>query len=142
MGLALKGLRLNQLKGQNQRKSSYLEDKKSMEKVIFHFSKSTGSIKIFLNKPWDKFVNIRIFRKIFRSMSNFLELKCLVNDLDKVDMELGNEKKKLFITFLSFLLKNCGGWLKLMICYGWLVITYVKNNLSAKKMTAHRIKLL
>ena len=26
-------------------------------------------------------------------MSNFLELKCLVNDLDKVDMELGNEKK-------------------------------------------------
>ena len=26
-------------------------------------------------------------------MSNFLELKCLVNDLDEVDMELGNEKK-------------------------------------------------
>ena len=26
-------------------------------------------------------------------MSNFLELKCLVNDVNGVDKELGNEKK-------------------------------------------------
>ena len=38
-------------------------------------------------------MKIRIFRKIFRSMSNFLELKCLVNDVNEVDKELGNEKK-------------------------------------------------
>ena len=38
----------------------------------------------------------------------FLELQCLVDDLDEVNMGLGNEKK-LPITFLSFLLKNCSG---------------------------------
>ena len=35
-----------------------------------------------------------MFCKIFRSLRNFLELQCLVNDLHEVDMRLGNEKKK------------------------------------------------
>ena len=36
----------------------------------------------------------RIFHKIFCGIRNFLELQCLVDDLDEVDMGLRNEKKK------------------------------------------------
>ena len=70
-------------------------EKKSMSKVVFHSSKSTGSISIFLKKCLElNLLKKRMFCKIFRSLRNFLELQCLVNDLHEVDMRLGNEKKK------------------------------------------------
>ena len=68
-----------------------------------------GNIKIFFLKKKDFGRKKRIFRKIFCSMRNLLELQCLVDDLDEVDMGRRNEKKNCYIKFISFLLKNCYG---------------------------------
>ena len=74
----------------------------------------------FLKKvSWLKFFRKRrIFCKIFCSVQNFLELQCLVDDSDEVDMQVGNEKKNnlLHNIYILFFLKNCYKWLKLMIC--------------------------
>ena len=56
---------------------------------MFHFSRSTGSIKVFSVKnleqykklPSNKFVKKDIFWKTFCSMQNFLKLQFLVDDL-------------------------------------------------------------
>ena len=55
----------------------------------------------------------RIFCQIFCNIQNFLELTCLIDKLDEVDMGLRNEKKNIlqpniYIVFL----KNCYQWLK------------------------------
>ena len=66
---------------------------------------------------WEKFVKKRrIFYKIFRSMQNFLEMQCFVDDLDEVNMGLDKNKNAFcYITFISFFLKKCYKWLKLII---------------------------
>ena len=39
----------------------------------------------------------RIFHQIFCSIQNFLELLCLVDNLDEVDIGLRNEKKNILL---------------------------------------------
>ena len=63
----------------------------SMQDILFHFSRSAGSIKILVSienlgqykiLPWDKFAKKKItFRQTFHSMQFFLESQCLVDDL-------------------------------------------------------------
>ena len=59
--------------------------KNLLQQVLFHFSRGTGSIKIFSKYKnwevkkfsWDKFAKKKRFRKIFCSIRNFLELQSL-----------------------------------------------------------------
>ena len=63
-------------------------------KKIFHYIhlKQTETV------PREKLLKRRrIFRKIFCSMQNFLELQCLVDGLDEVDMRFGYEDKNILL---------------------------------------------
>ena len=61
-----------------------------MQKVVFHFSRSMGSIKIFFKKCLDiKLLRKkRIFCKVVCSMQIILELQRLVDDLVNFFLEL------------------------------------------------------
>ena len=66
----------------------YLDQKNSMQQVLFHLFRARAvlvSIKNFgqyKNLPWDKFVRKKItFCKIFHNMQNFLELQRLFDHL-------------------------------------------------------------
>ena len=65
----------------------YLYEKDSIQQIgawaVLRLLVSIKNFQQYKKLPWDKFVRKkRTFHKIFRSMWNFLELQCLVDDLD------------------------------------------------------------